>query len=160
MNTLAFNEVRTYFWSAVFILSNLVLPQLCHLIPQGGVMLAPLSFVIMAGAYTFGWKPALIAAVLSPLVNHYATGMPAWGVLQVMTLKLIVLALVAGFAAQHFRKATLPILAGVVVSAAILGGLGELALTGGIAATIADFTIGWPGILLQIAGTYLICSKR
>ena len=159
MFALAFNEVRTYFWAAVFILSNLVLPQVCHLIPQGGVMLAPLSFVIMAGAYQFGWKPALLAAVLSPLVNHYATGMPAWGVLQVMTIKLIILALVAGLAAQYFRKATLPILAGVVIAAEIFGGLGELALTGGIAATIADFTIGWPGILLQILGTYFICKR-
>ena len=159
MITLAFNEVRTYLWACVFILSNLVLPQVCHLIPQGGVMLAPLSFVILAGAYRFGWKPALLAAVLSPLVNHYATGMPAWGVLQVMTVKLIILALVAGLAVQYFRKATLPILAGVVIAAEILGGLGELALTGGIAATIADFTIGWPGLLLQILGTYFLCKK-
>ena len=159
MFTLAFNETRTYLWSAVFILCNLVLPQVCHLIPEGGIVLAPLSFVIMAGAYYFGWKPALLAAVLSPLVNHFATGMPAWGVLQVMTIKLIVLALAAGLAAQHFRKATLPILAGVVVAAEVLGGLGELALTGGIAATITDFTIGWPGLLLQIFGTYFICKK-
>lgn len=159
MFTLAFNETRTYLWSAVFILCNLVLPQLCHLIPQGGVMLAPLSLVIMAGAYKFGWKPALIAAALSPLVNHYATGMPAWGVLQVMTVKLIILALVAGLAAQYYRKATLPILVGVVLTAELLGGLGELALTGGIAATIADFAIGWPGLILQVAGTYLLVKS-
>ena len=49
--------------------------------------------------------------------------------------------------------------AGVVMAAEVLGGLGELALTGSIAATIADFTIGWPGILLQIAGTYFIYKK-
>ncbi len=159
MFTLAFNETRTYLWSAVFILCNLVLPQLCHLIPQGGVMLAPLSLVIMVGAYKFGWKPALIAAALSPLVNHYATGMPAWGILQVMTVKLIILALVAGLAAQYYRKATLPILVGVVLTAELLGGLGELALTGGIAATIADFAIGWPGLILQVAGTYLLVKS-
>ena len=159
MFTLAFNETRTYLWSAVFILCNLVLPQLCHLIPQGGVMLAPLSLVIMVGAYKFGWKPALIAAALSPLVNHYATGMPAWGILQVMTVKFIILALVAGLAAQYYRKATLPILVGVVLTAELLGGLGELALTGGIAATIADFAIGWPGLILQVAGTYLLVKS-
>ena len=159
MFTLAFNETRTYLWSAVFILCNLVLPQLCHLIPQGGVMLAPLSLVIMVGAYKFGWKPALIAAALSPLVNHYATGMPAWGILQVMTVKLIILALVAGLAAQYYRKATLPILVGVVLMAELLGGLGELAITGGIAATIADFAIGWPGLILQVAGTYLLVKS-
>ena len=122
-------------------------------------MLAPLSLVIMVGAYKFGWKPALIAAALSPLVNHYATGMPAWGILQVMTVKLIILALVAGLAAQYYRKATLLILVGVVLMAELLGGLGELALTGGIAATIADFAIGWPGLILQVAGTYLLVKS-
>ena len=122
-------------------------------------MLAPLSLVIMVGAYKFGWKPALIAAALSPLVNHYATGMPAWGILQVMTVKLIILALVAGLAAQYYRKATLLILVGVVLMAELLGGLGEFALTGGIAATIADFAIGWPGLILQVAGTYLLVKS-
>ena len=34
--------------------------------------------------------------------------------------------------------------------------VGELLLTGSIAATIADFTIGWPGMLLQIIGGYLV----
>jgi predicted MFS family arabinose efflux permease len=28
--------------------------------------------------------------------------------------------------------------------------------TGSIAATIADFTIGWPGLLLQVFGAWLI----
>ena len=31
-------------------------------------------------------------------------------------------------------------------------------MTGGIAATIADFTIGWPGLLLQVVGGYLIIN--
>lgn len=158
--TLNYNEARTYLWAAVFVICNLLLPQVCHLIPQGGIVLAPLSLVIMAGAYKFGWKVGLLAAVASPLVNHLATGLPAWGMLQVMTIKLMILALVAGFTAQYFRKATLPLLVGVVLAAEILGGLGELALTGGIAATTADFTIGYPGLLLQIIGTYLICTER
>ena len=38
------------------------------------------------------------------------------------------------------------------------GGLGELALTGGIEATVQDFAIGWPGLLLQIIGAYLVCK--
>ena len=82
--------------------------------------------------------------------------MPAWGVLPVMTVKLVVLAMVAGLTAQYFRKATLPILLGVVIVSELLGGIGEWALTGGITATVADFTIGWPGLLLQVLGAYLI----
>ena len=156
--TLNYDEVRTYLWATVFVACNIVLPQLFHLIPQGGIMFAPLSLVILAGAYKFGWKVGLLAAVASPLVNHLLTGLPAWGVLQVMTLKLVILALVAGLTAQYFKKVTLPLIIGVVLAAEVLGGLGELALTGGIAATVQDFTIGWPGLLLQVVGTYLICK--
>ena len=156
--TLNYNEAKTYMWAAIFVACNLVLPQVFHLIPQGGIIFAPLSLVILAGAYKFGWRVGLIAALASPLVNHLLTGMPAWDVLPVMTLKLVVLALIAGFTAQHFKKVSLPLLIGVVLAATLIGGLCELLLTGGIAATIQDFTIGWPGLLLQVVGAYLVCK--
>ena len=133
-----------------------MLPQLFHLIPQGGVIFSPLSLVILAGAYKFGWKTGLLAALASPLVNHAITGLPAWEVLPVMTLKLAVLAMVAGLAAQRFKTVNLPLLIGVILVSKAIGCLGEFILTGGIAATIADFTIGWPGLLLQVFGAWLI----
>ena len=156
--TLNYNEVKTYMWAAIFVACNLVLPQVFHLIPQGGVIFAPLSLVILAGAYKFGWRVGLMAALASPLLNHLLTGMPAWNVLPVMAFKLAVLALIAGFTAQHFRKVTLPLLIGVVLITELAGGLGELALTGGTEATIQDFIIGWPGLLLQVIGAYLVCK--
>ncbi len=156
--TLTYTEARTYLWALVFVVANLLLPQLFHLIPQGGIIFAPLSLVIMAGAYKLGWRVGLLAALFSPLVNHLMTGLPAMSVMPVMTLKLAFLALVAGFTAQHFCRVTIPLLVGVVLLAELFGGLGELVLTGGIEATIHDFTIGWPGMILHIVGTYLLCK--
>jgi hypothetical protein len=153
---LNYDELKTYLWAAVFVVCNMVLPKLFHLIPQGGIIFAPLSLVILAGAYKLGWKTGLLAAVASPLINNLVFGMPEWGVLPVMTLKLAVLALVAGLIAQHFRSVSLLLLISVVLVSEIIGGLGELALTGDIADTVKDFTIGWPGLLLQVFGTYLI----
>lgn len=153
---LNFDEAKTYLWATVFVACNLVLPQVFHLIPQGGIIFAPLSFVILAGAYKFGWKTGLMAALLTPLVNHVITGMPAWSMLSVMTLKLAALAIVSGLAAQHFKTANLLLLVGVVLVGNAIGAIGELLLTGGIAATITDFTIGWPGLLLQVFGTWFI----
>ena len=156
--TLSYSEAKTYMCAAIFVACNLVLPQVFHLIPQGGIIFAPLSLVILAGAYKLGWRVGLIAALASPLVNHLLTGMPEWNVLPVMTFKLVALALVAGFTAQHFKLVTLPLLIGVVLVAELIGGLGELALTGGIEATVQDFTVGWPGLLLQVIGAYLFCK--
>jgi len=154
--TLNFDEAKTYLWATVFVACNLVLPQVFHLIPQGGVIFSPLSLVILVGAYKFGWKTGLLAALLSPVVNHLLTGMPAAEVMPVMALKLAVLAMVAGLAAQHFKTVSLPLLIGVVLVSMAIGCLGEFALTGGIEATITDFTIGWPGLLLQVIGAWLI----
>ena len=154
--TLNFDEVKTYIWTTVFVACNLVLPQVFHLIPQGCIIFSPLSLVILVGAYKFGWKTGLMAALLSPVVNHLLTGMPAAEVMPVMALKLAVLAMVAGLAAQHFKTVSLPLLIGVILVSKAIGCLGEFALTGGIEATIADFTIGWPGLLLQVIGAWLI----
>ena len=52
--TLNYDETKTYMWAAIFVACNLVLPQVFHLIPQGGIIFAPLSLVILAGAYKFG----------------------------------------------------------------------------------------------------------
>ena len=154
--TLNYDETKTYLWASLFVACNLVLPQVFHLIPQGGIIFSPLSLVSLAGAYKLGWKTGLLAALLSPTVNHLITGMPATEVLPVMTMKLAVLALVAGLAAQRFKTVSLPLLVGVVLVCKAIECLGELALTGGIAATVADFTIGWPGLLLQVFGSWLI----
>lgn len=154
--SLNYDEAKTYMWATVFVACNLILPQVFHLIPQGGIIFSPLSLVILAGAYKFGWKTGLLAALASPLVNHLITGMPAWEVMPVMTLKLAVLALVAGLAAQRFKTVSLPLLIGVILVSKAIGCLGEFILTGGIAATIQDFTVGWPGLLLQVFGAWLI----
>ena len=154
-----YDEAKTYLWATVFVACNLVLPQVFHLIPQGGVIFSPLSLVILAGAYKFGWKTGLLAALLSPLVNYVLTGMPATNIMPVMTLKLAVLALVADLTAQHFKKVSLPLIIGVVLVSKVIGSLGELLLTSSIDKTIADFTIGWPGLLLHIIGAWLILTK-
>ena len=154
-----YDEAKTYLWAMVFVACNLVLPQVFHLIPQGGVIFSPLSLVILASAYKFGWKTGLLAALLSPLVNHVLTGMPATAAMPVMTLKLVVIALVAGLTAQYFKTVNLLLIIGVVLASEAIGCLGELLLTGGIASTVADFTIGWPGLLLQVVGAWLILTK-
>ena len=154
--TLNYTEVRTYLFAALFVACNIALPQLFHLIHQDGIIFAPLSLVILAGAYNLGWTTDLLAALASPLVNHLLFGMPAWSVMHVMVIKLATLAIIAGVTAQHYKKVTIPLLITVVLISEVIGGLSELLLTGGVSATIADFTIGWPGLLLQVFGTYIL----
>jgi hypothetical protein len=64
-----FKELRTYLFVALFVLGNLLLPQLCHLIPNGGKILLPIYFFTLIASYKFGIKVGLMTAVLSPIIN-------------------------------------------------------------------------------------------
>lgn len=154
--SLTYSEIRTYMMAVLFVVCNIALPQLFHLIPQGGIIFSPLSLVIMAGAYKFGWRTGLLAALASPLVNHLLFGLPAANVMSLMAVKLSLLAVIAGLAAQYFKKVNLLILVGVVLATKALGFLVEFLFTGGVAATVQDFTVGWPGLLLMVFGTYAL----
>ena len=153
--SLNYNESKTYIAAALFILGNIALPQLCHMVPQGGMILLPIYFFTLIGAYKYGWKVGLMTAILSPVINHLAFGMPAAAVLTPILVKSTILALTAGYVASHSKKVSIALMAGVVLTYQLAGGLFEWAFTSSFAAAIQDFKLGIPGMLLQIAGGYL-----
>lgn len=94
--TLGYSRVKTYVTALLFVAGNIVLPQLFHLVPQGGVTWLPIYFFTLVGAYKYGWKAGLLTAVLSPLLNSWWFGMPAPAVLPAILLKSVLLAVGAG----------------------------------------------------------------
>lgn len=154
--SLGYSEIKTYMVAALFVAGNIVLPQLCHLIPQGGMILLPIYFFTLIAAYKFGWKAGLLTAVLSPVVNSLCFGMPALALLPVILVKSSLLAVFAALAASRFQKVSLLLLAVVVVAYQLVGGVAEWAITGSLDAALQDFRLGYPGMLLQIAGGYAV----
>ena len=148
-------ETRTYLAAALFAAGNLILPQLCHLIPQGGLILLPIYFFTLIAAYKFGIRVGLLTAVLSPLANSALFGMPAVTALPAILVKSALLAGAAGYAARRFNRVSVALLAAVVLFYQIVGSAGEWALTGSFTAAVQDFRIGIPGMLLQVFGGYL-----
>ncbi|NMB06126.1 MAG: ECF transporter S component, partial [Bacteroidales bacterium] len=67
---------KTYLFAAIFIIGNLLLPQLAHLIPQGGFIFLPIYFFTLIAAYKYGIHVGILTALLSPLANHLIFGMP------------------------------------------------------------------------------------
>lgn len=149
-------SVRTYLFGALFIAGNLILPQLCHLVPDGGKMLLPIYFFTLIGSYKFGIRVGLLTAVFSPLFNSLLFGMPVLAVLPVLLVKSSLLAVLSAWVADRSCKISLFHVAAVVVLYQIIGGGFEWALTGSFAAALQDFTLGLPGILFQIIGGWLM----
>ena len=114
--SLGLTQTRTYLLALVFVVGNVVLPQLCHLIPQGGLILLPIYFFTLVGAYKYGLRLGLLTAVFSPVVNHLLFGMPAAGVLPILLIKSSLLAVAAAVVASRSGKVTIPLLLLVVLS--------------------------------------------
>lgn len=153
--SLNYNRVRTYLAASLFILGNVALPQLFHLVPQGGMTWLPIYFFTLIGAYKYGWKVGLLTAIASPLINSALFGMPMPAVLPAILLKSVLLALIASFTAKRWQRVSIPLLILAVLSYQIAGTLGEWAMSGSFLTATQDFRMGIPGMLVQVFGGYL-----
>ena len=153
------NELKTYLFVILFVAGNVVLPQLCHLIPNGGKILLPIYFFTLFASYKYGLKVGLMTAVLSPLINSLAFGMPAMALLPAIMIKSIVLAFTASFVANKTNRVSIINLLIVVLTYQCVGTLLEWAMTSSFYVAIQDFRLGVPGMTLQILLSYLLLRK-
>ena len=153
------NELKTYLFVILFVAGNVVLPQLCHLIPNGGKILLPIYFFTLFASYKYGLKVGLMTAVLSPLINSLAFGMPAMALLPAIMIKSIVLAFTASFVANKTNRVSIINLLIVVLTYQCVGTLSEWAMTSSFYVAIQDFRLGVPGMTLQILLSYLLLRK-
>ncbi len=156
--SLGWREMRTYLFAALFIAGNILLPQLCHLFPQGGLILLPIYFFTLIAAYKFGFRVGLLTAVLSPLVNSLLFGMPPVAALPIIMVKGVLLAAAASWMASKSKGASLLALIGVVLAYQLVGGLIEWAMTGSLASALQDWKLGYPGMILQAVGGWLVIN--
>lgn len=151
-------DTRTWLFVLLFAGGNLLLPQLCHFIPSGGKIFLPIYFFTLIGAYKFGPRVGLATAVLSPVLNAALFGMPPPAVLPIILIKSTLLAVIASYVATG-RKLSLLHMAAVVLGYQLTGSAIEWLLEGSFAAATGDFTIGIPGMLIQVVGGWALLKK-
>ena len=149
-------NVRTYLFAVLFVGGNMLLPQLCHLMPDGGKIFLPIYFFTLIASYKFGLKVGILTAVLSPLCNPLLFGMPPAGMLPVLLVKSTLLALVGAIVADRSQRVSLLHVAAVVVAYQVLGGIAEWLIASDLSAALQDFKIGFPGMLLQVVLGWVI----
>lgn len=154
--SLSFGNIKTYLFAFLFIAGNILLPQLCHLIPAGGPTLLPIYFFTLIAAYKYGFRVGLLTALLSPVINHMLFGMPATSVLLPILIKSTLLAGAAAMTAHYTQKVTIATLLIVVLTYQFIGTAFEWALCEDFYLAIQDFRMGIPGMLIQWLGGYLL----
>lgn len=156
LHQLNYRDAKTYLMALLFVAGNILLPQLCHLVPQGGLVLLPIYFFTLIGSYKYGITVGMLTAILSPLANHVLFGMPPAPVLPILLMKSTFLAIAAAYVAHRFGRVSLWAVALSVVAYQAIGMLAEWGLTHSLHAALQDITLGLPGILLQIFGGYML----
>ena len=156
LHSLTLSNTKTYLFATIFVIGNLLLPQLAHLVPQGGLILLPIYFFTLIAAYKYGIHVGLLTAVLSPLANNLLFGMPPSAMLPAIILKSVILAVAAAAAAKHFGKVSfLGILLAILAYQVVGTGI-EWAMTQNFFTAVQDFRIGLPGMLIQLVAGYFV----
>ncbi|MDR1583937.1 MAG: ECF transporter S component [Prevotellaceae bacterium] len=154
--SLSYKETKTYLFSFIFVAGNIVLPQICHLLPNGGLMWLPIYFFTLIAAYKYGIGVGLLTAVASPFANSLLFGMPPVGVLPVIIIKSVLLAVGAAYAARLSGKVSLLAIAMAVIAYQVIGTLVEWAIVSDFFRALKDLRIGYPGLLAQIFLGYAV----
>ena len=152
---LDFDQLKTYLFVTLFVAGNIIFPQLCHLIPNGGHIFLPIYFFTLIASYKYGMKVGVMTAVLSPAVNSILFGMPAAAVVPSIMIKSVFLAIAASWVAEKSNKVSLWAVLVVILSYQLFGSLVEWIMTGSLYAAAVDFRLGVPGMLIQWLGGFL-----
>ena len=156
LNYLSLGNYKTYVLASIFVIGNLVFPQLAHLIPQGGYILLPIYFFTLIAAYKYGLFVGMLTAISSPLINSLVFGMPPVAVLPAIMIKSVVLVIAACLAAKHFGKVSFIGVVLAVLAYQFVGTAFEWILTQNLHIALQDIRLGIPGIILQIVGGFFV----
>lgn len=154
--SLTYKEIKTYLFALLFVVGNIALPQICHLIPGGGLTWLPIYFFTLIAAYKYGLRVGLLTAILSPLINSALFGMPPVALLPAILIKSTLLAGAAAYAAHRLGKISLLGIIAAILVYQIAGTLIEWAIVKDFFTAVQDFRIGIPGMLIQIFGGYAL----
>lgn len=154
--TYSLNNSKTYLIATIFIIGNLLVPQLVHLIPQGGFIFLPIYFFTLIAAYKYGIHVGLLTALFSPLVNSLLFGMPPVVVLPAIIIKSAILAIAASMASKHYGKVSLLGILLAILAYQVIGTGIEWTVTRNFLVAVQDFRIGLPGMFIQLIGGYFL----
>lgn len=154
LHSLTLADAKTYLFATMFVVGNIVLPQLAHLVPQGGFIFLPIYFFTLIAAYKYGIHVGMLTAIMSPIANHLLFGMPPSAVLPAIIIKSVSLAIAAALAAKHFKKVSLLGILLAIVAYQLVGTAFEWATTQSLYIALQDVRLGMPGMLIQLFGGY------
>lgn len=161
---LRYTDVRSYIFTAAFIMLAVAVPWLFHQFHLAGPTFLPMHIFVLIAGLMFGWRAGLIVGLLTPLVSHFTSGMPLLSVLPQITIELSTYGLISGILREQYNLRTMWALLGAMVGGRMLLLLAIFAIhlidgksyspLGLEANPFASFwsviNQGWPGMVIQL----------
>ena len=133
---------------SVFVLAfSILIPFLIHFIPvsgnPAGAVLLPIFIAPFIAVVFFRLNVAIIAALLSPVLNYLLTGNPVYGTVGIITLELVLFVFIAWLLIKlkfvKYFAAPVSVIISMFVTQLIFSSVGHFAVV---------LTTGLPGIIL------------
>jgi hypothetical protein len=154
--SLGYKDTKAYLFASLFVAGNMALPQLAHLVPNGGLTLLPIYFFTLIAGYKYGIRVGLLTALFSPVVNSLIFGMPVVAALPLILIKSGLLAVGASAAARYSKRISLGAILVVILGYQLVGAVCEWAIGSDFYSIIQTLRWGIPGMLLQLFGGYAL----
>lgn len=152
-------KASTYLWAAVFVAGNVILPQVFHSINLGGQAFLPIMLFTVIAAARFGTLPAILTAVLSPLVSMLITGMPSGEMMVSLMVRSLILAAAIGTWKQYKGGFSILSIIALVAGSHLAGLLVDGIAFFGFQASWSLLLMSWPGILIQTIAFRAVTRK-
>jgi hypothetical protein len=162
---LKYTDIRSYVFTFVFVLLDVLVPWVCHQFHLAGPTFLPMHIFVLLAGLLFGWRAGLIVGFLTPLASYAVSGLPVLRILPQIVVELSTYGLVVGIIREKFNLRPIWSLIGAMISGRLALGLtvlsiylivGEVYSPLGVAANPlsvvwAVINQGWPGIVIQLA---------
>jgi hypothetical protein len=151
---LNYKQAKFYLFTVIFSMGNIMLPLLCHSIPNGGKIFLPIYFFTLVGATLYGWQLGVATALFSIITSYIFRGMPAYSVIYIVLIKSVLISVIAHHFAKIWNKITIFTLVLVVISYQLIGLIIELFYFDNAASIIYNYKLSLPGMLIQVIFGY------
>lgn len=166
---LTYTNIRIYAFIAGFVSLAVATPWVFHQFYLAGPTFLPMHIFVLVAGLLFGWRAGLMVGLFTPLVSYGVSGMPVLTVLPQIVVEISIYGLAAGMLRERFNLRVLWSLIGAMIAGRLallltvsmlcLGGAiySPLSLYTGVGAEAnplavlwSAFSLGWPGIVIQL----------
>jgi len=167
---LRYTDIRSYVFTLVFVLLDVLVPWVCHQFHLAGPTFLPMHIFVLLAGLLFGWRAGLIIGFLTPLASYAISGMPVLQILPQIVVELSAYGLVAGILREKFNLRVIWSLIGAMISGRLALCLAILSMSLIIGESYSPLGLeanpfivvwsvikqGWPGIVIQLVSIPIV----